>query len=136
MNEEEMQRSIRTLEMYRAQLETFDQQYEFLAATLRDHGRAKETMAGYKDAKEGSETLIPIGGNSFLFAKAFAPDTAIVGLGADIAIETSMDEALTKMDERIEEIEEAMKSLNERYNMVANRAAEITTKIQSAYEGK
>jgi prefoldin alpha subunit len=80
--------------------------------------------------------LIPIGGNSFLFAKALAPDTAIVGIGADLAVETSMEEALIKMDERINEIEEAMKSLNERYKVVADKAAELTAKIQSAYEGK
>jgi prefoldin alpha subunit len=124
MNEEELQQSIRSLELYRTQLESFDQQYEFLAATVNEHNRAKETMSAYKNLKEGSETLIPIGGSSFLFAKVAAQDRALVGIGADIVV---------KMEERIKEVEGAMKSLSERYQEVAGKATELTAKIQNAY---
>jgi prefoldin alpha subunit len=133
MNEEELQQSIRTLELYRAQLEGFDQQYEFLARTMNEHNRAKETMKAYEDQKEGSETLIPIGASSFLFAKVFAPDRAMVGIGADVVVDANIDEAITKIEHRIKEVEEAMKSLSERYQEVAGKAAELTTKIQNAY---
>jgi prefoldin alpha subunit len=133
MNEEELQQSIRTLELYRAQLESFDQQYEFLAATVNEHNRAKETMSAYKNLKEGSETLIPIGGSSFLFAKVTAQDRAMVGIGADIVVDANIDEAIVKMEERIKEVEGAMKTLSERYQEVAGKATELTAKIQNAY---
>lgn len=133
MNEEELQQSIRTLELYRAQLESFDQHYEFLASTVNEHNRAKETMTAYKNLKEGSETLIPIGGSSFLFAKVTAQDRAMVGIGADIVVDANIDEAIMKMEERIKEVEGAMKSLSERYQEVAGKATELTAKIQNAY---
>lgn len=136
MDENELQQSIRTLELYRVQLDNFDQQYEFLAMTLKEHNRAKETMMNYKDLKEGSETLIPIGANSFLFAKTSETKKAMVGIGADVVVEANMDEALTKLEDRIKELEEAMNTLGERYKEVAGKAAELTAKIQSVYAGE
>lgn len=133
MNEEELQQSMRALELYRAQLESFEQQIEFLSMTLQDHNRAKETMEGYKNLKESSETLIPVGGNSFLFAKVGVPDKAMVGIGGDIVIETGIDDAISKMEERIKEIEETAKSLGERHKEIEKKAADISVNVQKAY---
>ncbi|UCE37121.1 MAG: prefoldin subunit alpha [Thermoplasmata archaeon] len=134
MNEEELAQAIRTLEFYRTQLESFDQQYEFMTMSLREHTRAKETMEGYKAVSEGTETLIPIGAGSYLFTKAANPEKAVVGIGADVVIETNMDDAISKIDDRIKEIEGAMKALGEKYQEVANSAQELSAKIQSAYQ--
>lgn len=136
MNEEELQSSIRTLEFYRLQLENFDKHYEFLAMTINEHNRAKETMKAYKELEEGLETLIPIGASSFLFAKTSAPDRAMVGIGADVVVDTNMDDAIAKLEDRIKEVEDAMKSLSERYQEVAGKASELTAKIQNAYAGE
>ncbi|UCE73716.1 MAG: prefoldin subunit alpha [Methanomassiliicoccales archaeon] len=136
MDETELQESIRTLEFYRAQMENYDQQFGFLGAQVKEHNSAKETMTGYKELKEGSITLIPIGAGSFLFAKVADPNKAMVGMGANVVIETDMDDATAKLDDRIKEIEEGMKSLSEKYQEIADKAAELTAKIQNAYEGK
>jgi prefoldin alpha subunit len=96
--------------------------------------KAKDTMVAYKEVDEGSEMLTPVGGSSYLFTKASGTDKAIVGIGAEIAVETKIDDAIARLDERIKEVEEAMKSLNKRYTEVANLASELATKIQGAYE--
>jgi prefoldin alpha subunit len=133
MNEQEVAESIRTLEFYKTQLEGFDQQFNFLGTTLKEHTQAKETLEGYKDLKDGQETLIPIGAGSFLFGKVSDPARALVGIGADMVVETDMDSAVKKMDERICEIEDAMKNLSEKYQEVAQKASELSAKIQGAY---
>lgn len=133
MDEEELQQSMRALELYRAQLESFEQQIEFLSMTLQDHNRAKETMEGYKNLKESSETLIPVGGNSFLFAKVGVPDKAMVGIGGDIVIETDINDAISKMEERIKEIEGTAKNLGERHKEIEKKAADISVNVQKAY---
>ncbi len=127
-----MQQSIRTLEFYRLQLENFDQHYEFLTVTKNEHNRAKDTMKAYKELKEGLETLIPIGASSFLFAKVAAPNKAMVGIGADVVVDTNIDEAITKIEDRIKEVERAMKSMGETYQEVAGKAAKLTAKIQKS----
>lgn len=133
MNEEELQHSLRTLEFYKGQLENFDQQFEFLAMTFREHNKAKETMEGYRNLEIGSEALIPVGASSFLFAKVALTDKALVGIGGDVAVKTEMDEAISKLDGRIKDIEDAMKNLSDRYKEVAGKAAEISAKLQEAY---
>jgi len=134
MDEKELQQSIRSLELYRAQMESLDQQYEFMAHTMQEITKAKDTMVAYKEVEEGSEMLTPVGGSSYLFTKASGTDKAIVGIGAEIAVETKIEDAIARLDERIKEVEEAMKSLNKRYTEVANLASELATKIQGAYE--
>ena len=134
MNEEELASDIRTLESYKAQLDGFDQQFEFLAMTIKEHTRAKETMEGYKDLKEGRETLIPIGAGSYLFAKVATSDKAVVGIGADIVVETEIEDAIKKLEERIVEVEAAAKGLTEKYKEVTHLATELSAKIQSTYQ--
>ncbi|UCF08956.1 MAG: prefoldin subunit alpha [Thermoplasmata archaeon] len=133
MDEKDLQQSLRTLELYRAQLDSLDQQYEFMAVTLRETTKAKETMEAYKEVEEGSEMLTPVGGSSFLFTKASGTNKAIVGIGADIAVETGIDDAIAMLESRIKEVEEAMQSLNSRYSEVTVMASELASKIQGAY---
>jgi prefoldin alpha subunit len=133
MDERELQQSLKNLELYRTQMESLDQQYEFMTHTIQEITKAKDTMVAYRDVEDGSEMLTPVGGSSYLFTKASSTDKAIVGIGAEIAVETKIDDAITKLEERIKEVEEAMKSLNKRYSEVANIASELATKIQSAY---
>ena len=135
MNEEELSQALRTLESYKVQMENFDQQFGFLSSTMKEHAQAKETMEGYKDLSEGQETLIPIGAGSFLFAKVSDPTKAMVGMGADMVVETTIDEAISKIDERIVEIEDAMKKVTDKYQDIAQKSADLTAKVQSAYEG-
>ena len=135
MDEQELSQSLRTLEDYKAQMESFDQQFGFLSSTMKEHTQAKETMEGYKDLKEGQETLIPIGAGSFLFTKVSDPTRAMVGMGAEMVVETAIDEAISKMDERIAEIEDAMKKVTEKYQDIAQKSADLSAKVQSAYQG-
>jgi len=133
MDEEELAQSLRTLEFYKVQLQTFDQQYEYLAATISEHNRAIETMKAYKELEEGSETLVPIGASSFLPARVFESKRAMVGIGADIVVDTKIDDAISKLQERIKEIEDAMKTIGLKYQEMATKAAELSAKIQELY---
>ncbi len=135
MNEQELAESLRTLENYKAQMESFDQQFGFLSSTMKEHTQAKDTLSGYKDCNEGQETLIPIGAGSFLFAKVSDPSKAMVGLGADMVVETNIDDAVSKINERITEIEDAMKMVTDKYQDIAQKSADLTAKIQHVYEG-
>ncbi len=135
MDEQELSDSLRTLENYKVQMESYDQQFGFLSSTMKEHTQAKETMEGYKNLKKGKETLIPIGAGSFLFAKVSDPTRAMVGMGAEMVAETAINEAIKKMDERIAEIEDAMKKVTEKYQDIAQKSADLSAKVQSAYEG-
>jgi prefoldin alpha subunit len=100
MNEAELRQAMSTLEIFRAQLESINQNQQLVQISLEELGRAKETLVQYQKAKEGDEILLPVGGNSFVFAKVATNAKAIVGIGTGISVEKSMDEAIKTMDDR------------------------------------
>ncbi|MFQ5553317.1 MAG: hypothetical protein ACE5EW_06330, partial [Thermoplasmata archaeon] len=64
-----LQQAVAALENTRAQLDALTRQEEALRYSLQEYTRARDTMAEYKDAPVGTEILVPIGANSFLFAQ-------------------------------------------------------------------
>ncbi len=133
MNEEEIQKSLVDMESYRGQLEGLGRQDELLRASLEEHMRARETMKNYKEGKE-KEILVPIGANSFLFAKVADPSKAIVGIGANLTVEEPIDRAIEKLDKRIEMIENTDRKIMERIAEINEKATILSQEIQRAYE--
>lgn len=134
MDEKELSESVKTLEMYRVQLEGLEQQLEMIRQSAETHVRAKETMENYKNLKEGADTLIPIGADSFLFACVKRPDRAMLSIGSDVLIEADMGDAIAKLNERINELEGAMNELSKKTGELTNKAAELTARVQEAYK--
>jgi len=114
MNEQELRQAMSTLELFRAQLESIAENQQLIQISLEELGRARETLNQFQNAKEGDELLVPIGGNSFVFAKVATNAKAIVGIGTGISVEKSMDEAIKTMDDRSKELLDTMKKLNDR----------------------
>jgi prefoldin alpha subunit len=133
MNEEEIQKSLVDLESYRVQLEGLGRQDELLRASLEEHMRARETMMNYKGGKE-KEILVPIGANSFLFAKIVDPSKAIVGIGTNLTVEEPIDRAIEKLDKRIGMIEDADRKIMERITGINEKATVLSQQVQRGYE--
>ena len=79
MNEQEIRQALATLEMYKTQAESLAEQQQIISFSLEEYSRARDTLGKWKDAAEGAELLVPVGGNSFVFAKGV--DAAPRGIG-------------------------------------------------------
>lgn len=130
MNEAELRQAMSALEMYRTQLESIAQNQQLVQLSLEELARAKETLAQYKNAPEGSELLVPIGGNSFVFAKVGSTSKAIVGIGTGVSVEKSVDEAITTMESRATELMDTMKKLDDRRVALEQQADQLSMAVQ------
>ncbi|MBI0584796.1 MAG: prefoldin subunit alpha [Methanomassiliicoccus sp.] len=130
MNEQEIRQAMSTLEVFRAQLESITQNQQLVQMSLEELGRAKETLTQYQKAAEGDELLVPIGGNSFVFAKVASTDKAIVGVGTGISVERSMDDAIKTMDDRAAELIDSMKKLTDRRMMIEEQASTLSQVVE------
>lgn len=130
MNEAELRQAMSTLEIFRAQLETINQNQQLVQISLEELGRAKETLVQYQKAKEGDEILLPVGGNSFVFAKVATNAKAIVGIGTGISVEKSMDEAIKTMDDRAAELMDSMKKLADRRMAIEEQASMLSQAVE------
>lgn len=134
MAESELRQAMAALETARAQLDALVRQEEILRMSLEEFVRARETMARFAEAPIGTEILVPIGANSFLFASVANIEKCIVGIGSDIALEDSLDRALERMDKRIEQLQEVQKGLLERIGEMESRVNQYAVAVQQAYE--
>jgi prefoldin alpha subunit len=130
MNEQELRQAMSALEMFRVQLESITENQQLIQLSLEELGRARETLNQYQSAPEGSELLVPIGGNSFVFAKVASSSKAIVGIGSGVSVEKSMDEAVKIMDERAKELVDTMKKLTDRRMALEEQANQLSQAVQ------
>lgn len=130
MNEQELRQAMSTLELFRAQLESIAENQQLIQISLEELGRARETLNQFQKAKEGDELLVPIGGNSFVFAKVATNAKAIVGIGTGISVEKSMDEAVKTMDDRSKELLDTMNKLNDRRLAIEEQANVLSQAVQ------
>ncbi len=130
MNEQELRQAMSALEVYRVQLQSVAENMQLIQISLEELARARETLSQYKGAEVGSDILVPIGGNSFVFAKASDNTKAIVGIGTGISVEKSMDDAVKTMEERSNELTESMRKLTERREALEAQAEQLSRTVQ------
>lgn len=131
MNEQELRQAMSALEVYRVQLQSIAENMQLIQMSQEELARARETLLQYKNADAGSDILVPIGGNSFVFAKASDSSKAIVGIGTGISVEKSMDDAVRTMEERSNELTDSMRKLAERREALEAQAEQLSQTVQA-----
>lgn len=131
MNEQELRQAMSALEMFRAQLESISGNQQLIQMSLEELARAKETLSKYQSTPQGSDILVPIGGNSFVFATVASNNKALIGIGSGITIEKPIEEAAKMMEDRARELSETAKKLNDRRITLEEQAGQLSDAIQS-----
>ncbi|MEM3378749.1 MAG: prefoldin subunit alpha [Candidatus Bathyarchaeia archaeon] len=138
--EEELRRLSLEMRLLEQTAETLQQRISMLTAAITDLSYAQMTLESVEKEKENTELLVPIGGGSYLKAKLAAPDKVVVGIGAGISVEKTLQEAKAMVKERLEELEKTLNSVQQQFAQVAerinadrNRAEGLVAKLR---EGK
>jgi len=134
MGEEEFRRAVAEAEILKARLETLLKQQELVGLTLEESLRSKETLTRYREAGPGEELLVPIGANSFLFARVGDPQKAIVGIGSDIAVEDSAQNAIDRLTRQIEELKGALEAIQAKAGELDGALQRQNAKVQAMYD--
>jgi prefoldin alpha subunit len=100
---------------------------------------ANSTIEGLRSESVGTDVLMPIGGGSYIRAKLADNEKLIVGIGADVAIEKTLPEALESYNTRFSELQKARSALEQQIARVAARiekGREELQKLANEAEGK
>jgi prefoldin alpha subunit len=132
MNKEELQKSLYMLELHRAQVSTLAKQLELIESSVNENLRAKETLLNYK--KSGSaEMLVPIGGDVFIFASPKKNPKAISSVGAGVAVECSIDNAVNRIDDKLKMLNDAGKKIVDGMEKTQNEIDNLSEKVEKMY---
>jgi prefoldin alpha subunit len=120
--------------------ETLQQRISMVNAAITDLTYANMTLDGIEKEKENAELLVPIGGNSYVKAKITDTNKIIVGIGAGVSVEKTLQEAKIALKERLDELEKTMNSAQQQFSQVAERInsgrARLETLLAGTREGK
>jgi len=133
-NQQELQQSILYLEFIKEQLTTLNEQMEILELAINEHNQAIETLNDFKNINKDDEILFPIGADSLVFAKIADPSKVILNIGASLAKEEKLKDAIEKLSSRIEKIEGNKTKIRETIQGLTDQATMLSNTIEAKYK--
>jgi prefoldin alpha subunit len=138
--EEELRRLSLEMRYLEQTAETLQQRIGMVNAAITDLAYANMTLDGIEKEKESAELLVPIGGSAYVKVKLADSNKVIVGMGAGVSVEKTLQEAKTILKERLDELEKTMNSAQQQFTQVAERINtgrnRLETLLATAREGK
>ena len=130
-SEDELRRLSVELRFFEQTAETIQSRINMVNAVITDLTYASIALEGLEKEKENSELLVPIGSNSYIKAKLEDPDKIIVGMGAGVSVEKTLQEAKEIVKKRQESLEKTRLSLQQQLAQVAEKISEGREKFES-----
>lgn len=133
-DERKLREDYAALESAKAQLEGLAKQQQLIQLAVEEHVRARETVKQVSERQPGEELLIPIGADSYLFARISDDRDAVVGIGSGVSIKRTPKEAEAILDSKIDDLSRAFKSISERAAQMEAMIQELSDKVQAQIE--
>lgn len=129
--EEELRKLSVELRFLEQTAEAIQSRINMVNAVMTDLTYASMALEGLEKEKENSELLVPIGGNSYIKAKLENPDKIIVGMGAGVSVEKTLQEAKDILKNRLENLEKTRTSLQRQLAQAAEKISEDREKFEN-----
>lgn len=82
------------------------------------------------DKSPGAEILVPLGANTFTYAKLSGSKEILTGIGSDILVKKTTTESIEVVKKNIENLQRNLDALNAVAKKVEEKLIELTPKIQ------
>jgi prefoldin alpha subunit len=133
-NEEELNKYMALIEQYKEQLNQLEMQFQYIQAAIQDYTKAKMTIGKLSDEKKDSEIIMPIGGSTYINAKAEDPSKVLFDIGSGYVIEKKSDDAIKKIEKRIDNLEKSAEKVQNYIKHVQSEANECAVQAQKLYQ--
>lgn len=125
----DLQQALSVLDTYQRQIEVLTRQFNFLQVVLNETVQARDALTGLR--KEPSkEILVPLGANTYLYAQAAKKDRVIVGIGASLSTEKSVEDAEGQLSARETDVRGEMQKLSQAIVQLQQEAARLQEEIE------
>ncbi len=128
--DEEVRKLLVETQFLEATAESLQSRINFVSAALADLRIARMSMEGLMKEKKDTQLIVPIGGGSYIKVRLDESDLVIAGIGANVAVEKPLPDALERIKNRIEELEKTARALREQLTQVALKINDNRTKLR------
>lgn len=133
MNDDELRQMLALMESYKNRTEALSRQVNVLRSTLDEVNMANESIKALLNANEGDEIMVPIGASSFMTVKVASNKNIVVGIGSNISVEKSPEDASQYMEANAAELTEALKKTVDALNEVQKALSTVSEAVQIEY---
>jgi len=130
-SEEELRRLTVEMRLLEQTAEAIQSRINMVNAVTTDLAYATLALEGLEKEKEKSELLVPIGGSSYIKARLENPDKIVVGMGAGVSVEKTLQEAKEIIKKRLESLEKTRTSLQQQLAQVADKISDDREKFEN-----
>ncbi len=133
MSEDELRRTATEYEVYANQLEQLERRIELVQNSISEIDLTKTTLEALKNRRSEDEFLSPIGSNSFIKAKFLDTNKVLMGLGANIVAEVTVDHAIEELSKRKTEFQKLYINLRNQMDQLKVKFNAVKTKLEQQY---
>lgn len=133
-DESALRENMMRLETAKAQLEGLSRQQELIQLAIEEHVKARETVKSLAKSASEDALMIPVGADSYIYAKATDRKEVVIGVGSDVSIQRNAEEAEKILDARVEELAQAFQKVAEMAAQTEGAIQELSEKVQKQYE--
>ncbi len=109
------------------------QQLELISTVIAEHSLSRAALEEIKKREGKGETLIHIGAGNYITADLKDVKTVVVGIGAGVSVEKSIDDAMAEIDGRMKEAQERMVALQNQFVQISTRMQQLQGRIDQLY---
>jgi prefoldin alpha subunit len=128
--DESLEKLIYEFQFLRGMNESVQQRITLVNSAIMELNMANSTLDGVGNKDEEDSVLMPIGGGSYIRAKIDDRDKIIVGVGANVAVEKTVDQAKEDFQTRILELEKVRASLQTQLDESLSKADRLQREIR------
>lgn len=110
--------------------------YEVVQAALSETLIASSTLEGIKGKVKGTETLVPIGADSYVRAEVSDCEKVIMGVGASASMEKKIEDSIAELKSRQADLEKVRMSLQQQLSQTVARLEDDRAKLNELLRKK
>jgi len=119
--DEEIRRMLVELRLLEGSARILQSRLEVVDTALSEILIANSTLEGIKNKSKGTEALVPVGAGSFIRVELADSEKIVMGVGAGVSLEKSVNDSVESLKNRQDELEKLRTSLQEQLSQVASR---------------
>jgi prefoldin alpha subunit len=117
----------------RAYGDAIRQQLEFVSGVIAEYTLSRLALEEVRKRKGKGETLIHIGAGNYISAELKDVKTVVVGIGAGVSVEKSIDDAISEIEGRVKAAQEQLVALQNQFVQISTRMEQLQGKIDQLY---
>ncbi len=134
--DEEMRQLLVEIRLLEGSARVLQSRLDVVTAALSETMTAIQTLESSKLKEDGSEALVPIGSGSFVKAKLADPGNIIIGVGAGVCLEKSVEDSIKDLRVRSSELEKARVSVTNQLGQILGQTEDFRESLSELVRKK